>query len=173
MAQFAQQGWLRVAAALLYAAVLGLLYAVSDPVQAGAVLFVIPVALLALADGLRGGLIGALLAAALTAVWVVGDDIELEWLGWTSRIVAFLLIGTLVGAFQDLARRQVERDLGERYAAELHDSVVQSLVLARYAMGEGQDPAPHVEQALESAKVIISERLGEVQPGDLRLPSRP
>ena len=173
MSGFAQRGWLRLGSAVLYCGVLGLLFAVSDPVQAGAVLFVIPVALLALADGLRGGLAGAAIAAVLTAVWVTSDDIDLEWLGWASRITAFLVIGILVGAFEDLARRHVTRDLGERYAAELHDSVVQSLVLAQYAMRDGQDASPHVEQALENAKVIISERLGEVQPGDLRLSSRP
>lgn len=173
MAEFAQRGWLRLASSLLFGGVTVLLFAVSDPVQAGSVLFVVPIALLALSDGLRGGLTGAIAASVLTAVWVVADDIELEVLGWTSRLVAFAVIGAFVGHFEDVARRHVRRALDEDYATELHDRVVQSLVVARYSLPDGAEATEHVDAALANAREIISERFGDIEPGDLRLAPRP
>ncbi|MFL5845706.1 MAG: hypothetical protein ACJ762_13545 [Solirubrobacteraceae bacterium] len=165
-----QRGRLRTAAGGFFAVIFVLLFAVSDPVQAGAVLFVVPVALLALADGLRGGVVAALLASVLVVVWAVVDDIGLNTLGYGSRILAFALIGTLVGRFEDLARAYERRRLDERYAGELHDRVVQSLVVASYQLREENSPASAaVDEALAGAKEIISARLGEVEPGDLRL----
>lgn len=173
MPGLAQQGWLRLVAAVLFAGILGLLFAVSDPKQATAVLFVVPIALLALSDGLCGGLAGAVAGACLTALWVIADDIDIGALGWGSRLVAFVVIGALVGLYEDFARRHVTRRLDERYAAELQDRVVQSLVLATYDLRDGRDPAGHVDRALAEAKALISERLGEVEPGDLRLSAAP
>ena len=173
MAEFAQRGWFRLASLLLFGGIAALLFAVSDPVQAGAVLFVVPIAMLALSDGLRGGLTGAAAASILTAVWATADDIDLEVLGWTSRLVAFVVIGVFVGHFEDVARRHVRRGLDEDYATELHDRVVQSLVLARYALEERGEANQHVDDALANAKAIISERMAEVEPGDLRLAPRP
>lgn len=169
MAGIAQRGWLRGASIALFAGVLALVVTVSDPVQAGAVLFVVPIALLALADGLRGGLTGVAIAVLLTVVWATTEDVGLEALGYASRISAFVVIGVLVGRYEDLARRHVQRTLDERYATELQDRVVQSLVLARYALPRDDDAAEHVEAALDNTRQIISDRLGDVEPGDLRL----
>jgi hypothetical protein len=144
-------------ACVLYAAIVALLFAVSDPVQAASVLFVIPIALLALSDGVRGGAAGALLATVLVAIWVLTDDIGLTALGWFSRVSSFAVVGLLVGR------------LGERYAGELHDRVVQSLVVASYQMRDGGDARAAVDSALAGAREIISQRLGDVEPGDLRL----
>jgi signal transduction histidine kinase len=167
-----QRGLFRAGAGGLFASVLALLFAVSDPAQAVSVLFVVPIAVLALSDGLRGGAVGALVATALTAVWVHSDDVHLNVLGWGSRIISFLMIGLLVGRYQDLARAYERRRLDERYAGELHDRVVQSLVLARYQLRDNDDPSAAVDTALANAKEIISERLGDVRPGDLRLSRR-
>jgi signal transduction histidine kinase len=167
-----QRGFFRAAAGALFASVLALLFAVSDPVQAASVLFVVPIALLALSDGLRGGAAGAVVATALLAVWVHSDDVHLNAIGWGSRIISFLMIGLLVGHYQDLARAYERRRLDERYAGELHDRVVQSLVLARYQLRDNDDPSAAVDTALANAKEIISERLGDVHPGDLRLSRR-
>lgn len=167
-----QRGVFRGVAGVLFAAVLALLFAVSDPVQAGSVLFVVPIALLALSDGLRGGALGAVIASALLAGWVVTDDVELGVLGWMSRLTSFAVIGLLVGRYKDVARSYERRRLDERYASELHDRVVQSLVVAGYQIRHGGDPSDAVDTALEGAKDIISTRLGEVEPGDLRLSGR-
>lgn len=166
-----QRSVLRVLAAVLFAAVTAVLFAVADPVQAASVLFVTPIALLALSDGLRGGIAGAVLAGALLIVWVQVDDIDLDALGWGSRLTSFAVIGVLVGRYEDLARSFERRRLDERYAGELHDRVVQSLVVARYRLESGDDAEGRaaVEAALDGAKEIISERLGSIEPGDLRL----
>jgi signal transduction histidine kinase len=167
-----QRGLFRAAAGALFAGVLALLFAVSDPAQAASVLFAVPIALLALSDGIRGGTAGALVATGLVAVWVHADDVSLNAIGWSSRIISFLVIGLLVGHYQDLARAYERRRLDERYASELHDRVVQSLVLARYQLRDNDDPSAAVDTALANAKEIISERLGDVHPGDLRLSRR-
>lgn len=165
----AQHTRLRLLSGLAFAAVFGLLLAVSDPAQAISLLFVVPIALVALSDGLRGGLAGAIVASALLVCWSAVDGIDLHVLGWASRLTSFFFIGGLVGRFEDIARSYERRRLDERYAGELHDRVVQSLVLARYQLRENSDASASVEAALAGAKDIISGRLGDVEPGDLRL----
>ena len=164
---------LRAVALVLYAIVAVVVFAVSDPVQAGAVLWTVPIALLAISDGRRGGAAGAAVAIVLLVAWVTVDDIDLEALGWASRIVTFVLIGGLVGHYAeiagDLARRRVE----ERYATELHDTVLQSLVLARYQLTDEHDARAPVEDALQGVKYILSDRVAGVVPGDLRLSGPP
>lgn len=160
---------LRLLAAVLFAANTGLLFAVSDPAQAGAVLYSLPVALLAISDGRRGGALGTVVATALLAVWVVGDDIDLHFLGWFTRIATYMTIGVIVGHYAQLAATLERRRLDERYAGELHDRVIQSLVVARYQLTDDDEARPAVDEALQGAKEIISERLGEVEAGDLRL----
>lgn len=168
MRDLMRHGALRLVAGVLFTVITVIVFAVSDPVQATSVLFVVPVALLALTDGRRGGLAGAALAAILLVAWVVVDDIELGAVGWVSRLLAFLLIGGLVGTYEERARADQRRLLDERYVAELHDRVVQSLVVARYRL-DGHPAAIEVDAALAGARDIISRRLGDVSPGDLRL----
>ncbi|MCW2992069.1 MAG: hypothetical protein JWM73_2663 [Solirubrobacterales bacterium] len=173
MGENLHRGLFRTVAAVLFGLVFALLFAVSDPAQAGAVLFVVPVALLALSDGTRGGAIGAAVGTVLVAIWVFADDVHLNVLGWGSRILSLLLIGLLVGRYEDLARSHERQRLDERYAGELHDRVVQSLVLASYQLrDEHSEASAAVAEALAGAKEIISERLGEIEPGDLRLSDR-
>ncbi len=72
---------------------------------------VVPVALLALRFGRRGGLIGALIALALTGVWELGHaDAAVTVLGYASRTAAFILLGLFLGAFVD-KRRRLEDEL--------------------------------------------------------------
>lgn len=160
---------MRASAFSAFAVIFGLLFVASDPRQAAAVLFVVPVAALALSDGVRGGLAGAATATVLVVAWAQLDDVGLNALGYGSRIVAFLTIGLLVGRFEELARAYERRQLGERYAAELHDRVVQSLVVARYRLDGHPEAQRRVDEALSAAKDIISRRLGEVAPGELRI----
>jgi hypothetical protein len=63
----------------------------------------------------------------------------------------------------------------ERQAAEINDSIVQGLAIAKYALDEGKDEQTRVaiESSLQQAKTLISELLegqahGKVKPGDLR-----
>jgi PAS domain S-box-containing protein len=82
------------------------------------VLFVLPIALLALRFGLRGGSAGALLGLALVLAWDVEREAGLTAAGFVTRAVAFILLGALLGAFVD-ARRELEEELVRHYDASL------------------------------------------------------
>jgi PAS domain S-box-containing protein len=70
-----------------------------------------PVALLALRFGRRGGVIGAIVAVALTGLWELGHaDAAVTVFGYASRTVAFIVLGLLLGAFVD-KRRRLEAEL--------------------------------------------------------------
>src|SRR4051794_347162 len=58
-----------VAAAVAFAAVFVLALVIDDPRQAVTVLYVLPIALCALATGIRGGLVAAGVASGLVVVW--------------------------------------------------------------------------------------------------------
>ena len=169
----ASRGTLRAVAAALFAAVGALLFAVSDPVQAGAVLWTVPIAVLAIADGRRGGVAGIAIATVLLVGWVSVDGIDLEPLGWASRIVTFVLIGGLVGHYAEIAGGVERRRVEDRYATELHDTVLQSLVLARYQLPDDHAARPQVDDALQGLKEILSDRVAGADPGDLRLNGPP
>jgi glucose-6-phosphate-specific signal transduction histidine kinase len=79
----------------------------SDPNTANAdeILFVLPISVLALRFGLRGGLAGALLVGALLAGWDLTDaEVTITGTGYLIRGIGALLLGTLLGAFVDHGR---------------------------------------------------------------------
>jgi hypothetical protein len=160
---------LRIVALLLYAVILLLLYVVTAPRTGISVLLVVPVALLALTNGLRGGLVGAVLAVVVWGVWAVTTSPTPGLSGWTTRLIAWVVVGVIVGRYEDTDRASLRRRMDERYAVEVHDRVVQALVLAHYQLATGEDAGHAVNRALDGAKDIISSRLGDVAPGDLRL----
>jgi hypothetical protein len=164
---------LLAAAAVGFAAVFALAFAIDDPRQAITVLYVIPIALCALALGSRAGVVAAIVATGLLAIWVVASDVEIGMSGWLARVLTFFIIALLVGRYEQLARRLVRQQAEERAATEVQEGVVQSLVIATYELRRGNTPAAEaaVDEALASAKRIISSRLPEVKPGDLRRPS--
>lgn len=167
---------LAVLAGLLFALTFWLLYAVNDTRAGVAALFAVPITVSALTFGRRGGIIGASISVVLTVLWLVTSDTHLGAFGWISRLVPFFVIGVAIGIYEDRTRRSERHRLDERYAGELHDRVVQSLVLATYALQKpGSDPTAReaVEEALAAAKDIISSRMDAVAPGDLRLDGPP
>ena len=83
------------------------------------ILFVLPIALLAVRFGLRGGLAGGLLAIALIVAWnVLGHDVRLTAAGYLSRGSAALLLGTLLGLFVD-ERRKLQAEISLYYDESL------------------------------------------------------
>jgi glucose-6-phosphate-specific signal transduction histidine kinase len=162
--------------AALFVAVEALLFAVDDPRQAVSVLFVLPIAVCALRGGQRGGLAGALVATVLLAVWVLSHDVDLTFLGWLSRLIAFFVLGVLLGRFEDLTRDMERRRMRELHASEVQDEIVQALVVARYQLQSGEDwaaAATALDDALGAAKEIVTRALGDdIRPGDLRLSNR-
>jgi PAS domain-containing protein len=86
------------------------------------ILFVLPIALLAIRFGLRGGLAGGLLAIVLTATWDIGDSGYMHAMLTTEDYliggVAFLLLGTLLGIFAD-ERRRLQAEISLYYDESL------------------------------------------------------
>src|SRR3954470_24467098 len=72
---------LLAAAGIAFALIFGLAFWVDDPREAITVLYVLPIALCALALGLRAGLIAACLATGLLALWVAASDVEIGMSG--------------------------------------------------------------------------------------------
>jgi PAS domain S-box-containing protein len=86
-------------ACLLLAAVTALAFAVSDPDEAVAVLYTLPIALVAVEAGTVAGIATALIAVALFGLWAAVDDFDVSVLGFVTRGTGFLLLGSLLGHF--------------------------------------------------------------------------
>jgi diguanylate cyclase (GGDEF)-like protein/PAS domain S-box-containing protein len=85
-------------ALVLFAVVTGLRFAAGSDVGEGiTLLYTLPIGLLAVRYGPRGGLAGAALGMALFAVWAAADDVDVSPTGYLTRAVAFGLLGGLAG----------------------------------------------------------------------------
>jgi putative two-component system response regulator len=127
-----------VLAAALFAGVF--LLRAADPTAGNAegILFVLPISLLALFFGLRGGIAGAVLACGLIALWAQwGIGGRLSGAGYLNRDFTFLLLGGLLGSFVD-QRRCVEaerilcHDAAERRLAD-NARALESMIAERTA----------------------------------------
>jgi PAS domain S-box-containing protein len=88
-------------AVALFAAVLGFRIALPDANDPVLIWTVVPVALLALEAGTRGGVVGATVAVASLGVWSLIDDAQLSLIGYLARVSTFFLVGVLVGNLAD------------------------------------------------------------------------
>jgi PAS domain S-box-containing protein/putative nucleotidyltransferase with HDIG domain len=104
---------------VLYAAVFALRAGDPRVADAEAILYVIPVGVLALSFGLRGGVIGALLGCALVLAWMLtSGHPTLSLLGYIDRALGLLLLGLLIGAAVD-RRRTLEEEIALYYESSL------------------------------------------------------
>jgi PAS domain S-box-containing protein len=91
----------------------------TNPVDAEEVLYVVPIALLALRFGLRGGLAGAFVGLALVGAWDwQGQDFGLSVAGYLSWVITFVLLGVLLGAFVD-HRDKLETEIAHYFDGSL------------------------------------------------------
>jgi PAS domain S-box-containing protein len=91
----------------------------TDPADALEVLYVVPIALLALRFGVRGGLTGALAGLGLIGTWdFAAHDFDVSLLGNLCWVIAFLLLGTLLGSFVD-HRRRLEAEISRYFESSL------------------------------------------------------
>ena len=161
-------------AGLLFAAgwIVGLVWAGER--DAATAFFVLPVALLAVTFGRRGGIGAGAAAAAAVVLWGAASGDFREGPAW-AVVVALTTLGVLLGeAVEDLmateraahaaeARRwrgeQAARKLAE--AAEVNDKIVQSIAVAKWALesGESERAIEMLEQAVGSSQRIVSSLL--------------
>ena len=147
-----------------FVAVAALRLASEEEADAIAVLYVVPVGLVALRYGFRAGMAAAALAFLLFAAWAAWDDADISAAGYISRAVAYAVAA---GGLSAVARRlwRHERRLQAR---QIHDEIVQGLVVARYSAEAGQidecvralDKTLAASQAIVSSGTDFSEHLG-------------
>jgi hypothetical protein len=162
-------------AGVLYAAVLLLRLLSGDPVDAYSMLYVFPVALVAITFGVRAGLAAGLVAIALTVAWVVVRDVSLTPAGWASRVLPMLLLGLLLGdASERLRRAEIERRqlesaaLLHREAIEINDSLVQGMAAARWSLEAGRVEAglQTLDETIIHAHDLVSGLIRQAGMGD-------
>jgi PAS domain S-box-containing protein len=87
--------------------------------DAEGILYALPIAVLALRFGLRGGLAGAATSFALIVVWDLGHAAApVTVAGYLSRGIAFIVLGVLLGVVVD-QRRRVQAELMRYYDVSL------------------------------------------------------
>jgi len=172
------QVWYRAHPRRAIAAALGLFAVVTalQPIEdssgeAICILYVLPIALLAVAFGRRGGWIGATVGVVLFGLFAVFHNTgDLDAVGWLTRATAMFLLGGLLGHASDRTRaseqqrlaeqrRRVEleaADVRQREAMEMNDSIIQGMVAAKWMAEQGR-----TEEAIGalSATIDKGERL--------------
>lgn len=167
----------------LFGGVLLLRWSVAGVEDSISMLYVLPVALLALTFGLRVGLAAGLVAVGLLVAWVAWSGEQLSPLGWLSRVTPLLLLGGLVGVAAERIRAadRIERhaaaiELLQRDAAEINDSLIQGMAVTKWLFESGQASAgiELLEETMVTGQQLVGRMLGSdsVLPGDLRR-SRP
>ena len=110
-----------IAAALaLFAATFAARLAIDDPGALLANFYTVPIALLAIEFGLRGGLAGSAFAFALVLAWGEIKNLDVGALGYASRAAVFVVVGGIVGRFADKLRADVTARRRAQHALALH-----------------------------------------------------
>ena len=161
-------------AAMLFAGVFVLRITLGDAADGAAMLYVLPIALVAVAFGLRAGLAAGLVGVLLVALWVVLKDVSLTPLGWVARALPMLLLGCLLGDAADRLRiAEAERRAlevaarGRRDAIEVNDTIVQGMSAAKWSLESGdlQAGLAVLTETLELGHALVSDLLRSAQMG--------
>ena len=133
-------------------------------------LYVIPVALVALELGLRGGLVAAAVATASVAVWMGTRDTGLDAVALVVRGVIFVMVAAIAGRFSDIMRATSARD-----GRLLHSGI--ALARLEEADSLAELIVEHIARAVQSSwvSVTLEGAPGSVSRGEpigetLRLP---
>ena len=161
----------RLAAILFLFAAISLARLMIEPASAGVMyLLVAPIGLLAIELGLRGGILGAILSSLLFFAWVVVADPNLSLLAVGSRVATFFIVGLATGHIAEQRRLQQDIDNRRREARrqheqglELHEDIVQGLVVAKMALELGQIEKANdvLADTLRKAKGIVMSQLDD------------
>jgi hypothetical protein len=156
-----------VVVAGLFIGVFVIRFLYGDAKDALTVLYVVPISLVAVRFGLLAGLAAAGVAMVLLAIWALAEDADISAVGLVSRAVGFIVAAGLVGFFEERMRSAQAR----RHALAVHDDILQDLMVARYALDEGDHQAARaaIEGASNGARTLVEAELpGKIEPGDLR-----
>jgi hypothetical protein len=160
-----------ITATILFVAVTGMHLLVNGTGQAVDILYALPIALLAMSFGLRGGLIGAVVGFALFAVVEVFHGVgDIDATGWITRGAGLFLLGVLLGHATDqievgqrrsIAALEERRSLAERArrqaeALEISDSILQHLAVAKWMIEAGN---PDAAIAILTSTMVTGERM--------------
>jgi hypothetical protein len=131
-------------AAALFVAIFVLRISTGDERDAIAMLYVLPISLVAIGFGRRAGIGAGATAVGLLVSWVLLRGVSLSLLGWVSRVTPLLLVGALIGGASDRMRAADEAErraaavaLLQLEGAEINDTIVQSLAAAKWAIEAG------------------------------------
>ena len=174
-------------ALLLFVGVVVLEAADTRASDAIALMYVLPIALMAVSFGLRGGLAAAAAGYAVFTVFAVTTTTGYLGVdGWVSRAVALFLLGGLLGHASDRSERATAVALDQqrqrleleehnrRYSdgIEISDSILQYVAAARWRMEQGryEEAAELLGNALARGQQMVGELLpsqvdGEGGPG--------
>jgi len=181
---FRRQPRLAIAVAgVLFVAIFVWRLSVAGTEDAITVLYALPVALVAVAFGFRYGLGAGAGAVALIETWVALRGVTLTPMGWLTRTIPMLLLGTLLGLACDRLDEAYRRDeqlrmiiAFQREAAEINDTIVQGMAAAKWALeaGDMDTGLDMLTETIVQAQSLVSSMLGSASPlpGDLRR-SRP
>lgn len=159
---------------LLFAAVLTLRLTVGDATDALSMLYALPITLLAVARGLRAGLMAGCLGVALTVIGVTIDGFDLSGIGWASRCIPLLLMGGLLGDASDKLRRaeagrrtSAVAAMRHRQAIEVNDRLVQGMAAAKWSLEAGRVAAgiDTLEETLSEGHQLVSALLRDADMG--------
>lgn len=159
---------------VLFAAILLVRLLMRPVADASSMLYVLPVALAALAFGWRAGVLAGVIGIALIGVWAVVTSSSLSPVGWTSRAVPLLLLGYLLGDASDRLRRAEDERLRAeaaamlyRQAIEINDSIVQGMAAARWALESGRAEAGMkiLDTTMGQAQELVSELIRQAGLG--------
>ena len=143
-----------ITASVLFVAVTGLHLFVNGTGQAVDILYALPIALLAMSFGLRGGLIGAVIGFTMFAVVEVSYGVgDIDVTGWITRGAGLFLLGVLLGhatdqieagqrrtfAVHEERRLLADRARRQSEALEISDSILQHLAVAKWMIETGND----------------------------------
>ena len=157
----------------LFVAVFLLRMSVGDERDAIAMLYVLPISLIAISFGLRAGIIAGSIAVGLLAIWTLLSDVSLTPLGWLSRITPLVLIGAFIGSASDRMRAA---DAAERRAdaiamlqrdgAEINDSIVQNLAAAKWAIeaADVERARSILDDTIVTGQKLVTRVLGAESP---------
>ncbi|MFK5583477.1 MULTISPECIES: hypothetical protein [unclassified Serinicoccus] len=158
------------AALLLTVALLGVV--LDDASVSVAMLYALPVSLVAMGCGRAGGIGTGLVAAGLVVVGVAGTSEALSWLAWLSQTVPVVMVGALLGdASERLARAEESRsrlegrELRHRQAVEINDNLIQGMAAAKWSMEAGRVDAALValEETLDRGQRLVSQLITDAE----------